>query len=113
MQKKIPYLIIIFLLLVLIGKFTNDKTNKKSEIQPKSISWKLPDTSQFYAFGRLMISNGIKGCGEYYLKRIGSDEFMIACTKDGNNWDYYIASPKSDKINLVNEEMKKSLKAPR
>lgn len=32
--------------------------------------------------------NGVRGCGEFYQKRYfdGSDEYIVACTRDGNVW---------------------------
>ena len=75
-------------------------------------SWRSPNNEELRAISRLMIKSNISGCGEYHIKEIENNEFVIACTPDGENWTYYVAWPNIDKINLANEGMKSKLNPP-
>ena len=113
MKKKWIILIVTIVILIIIGQINNENKNPIIVTQSKPASWRLPETSEFVKFGRLMINNGIKGCGEYHLKVVGSNEYIIACTKNGKDWVYYVAWPKINKIYYASDKMKKDLKAPR
>ena len=75
-------------------------------------SWRSPRDGEYLTIGRLMVKNNIKGCGEYHIKEIENSEFIIACSRDGENWTYYVAWPDNNKIYLASEEMEKRLKPP-
>jgi|JI8StandDraft_2_1071088.scaffolds.fasta_scaffold68934_1 hypothetical protein len=77
-----------------------------------SQSWRSPEGTEFRDIGRIMVKNNISGCGEYQVKEITDNEFVVACTPDGTNWTYYVVYPNLDKIYLANEEMEKKLKPP-
>lgn len=74
-------------------------------------SWRSPTDEEFKSISRLMIKNNVSGCGEYHIKEIEANEFVIACN-DGEKWTYFVAWPNIDEINLANEEMESKLKPP-
>ena len=49
---------------------------------------------------RTLIKRGIKGCGEYRFKRVGtgSSEFLVRCTRDGENWLLYRVHTYTDQV---------------
>lgn len=48
----------------------------------------------------LLAKKDIRGCGEFYQKTSISNqgEYAVACTKDGRNWDGYLAWPRVDEV---------------
>ena len=74
--------------------------------------WRSPQGDEYSKIGKLMIKNNITGCGEYHVKEIETNEYIIACSRDGENWSYYVAWPNLEKINLASLEMEKKLKPP-
>ena len=75
-------------------------------------SWRSPTNEELRTISKLMIKNNVSGCGEYHIKEVEKNEFVIACTSDGKNWTYYVAWPNIEEINLANEEMELKLKPP-
>jgi len=66
--------------------------------------WK-PAGDNLAKISKVLVKNNIYGCGEYYIFEITSNEFAIACTGDGANWNYYVVYPNLDKIYSANEQM--------
>lgn len=78
-----------------------------------SDSWRSPYGSEFSEIGKIIVQNGIKVCGEYYVKEIESNEYVIACSADGTTWDYFVVYTSLDKIYRANDEMESKLYPPR
>lgn len=76
-----------------------------------SMEWRSPTKEEIVFIGQLMIKSNISGCGEYHLKAL-NNEYIIACTPDGEHWNYYVAWPKQEKIYRANEEMLEKLSPP-
>lgn len=63
---------------------------KVNEIKGSNfIEWRSPKTREFAPIGRVLVSNNIEGCGEYKVFQESSNQYLIACTRDGKNWNYY------------------------
>lgn len=77
-----------------------------------SQSWREPEGTEFRDIGRIMIKNNISGCGDYHLKEVTDNEFVVACSSDDINWTYYVVYPNLDKIYSANDEMVKKLTPP-
>lgn len=41
---------------------------------------------------RTFVKNQNKGCGEFFIREsiYNKGEYLVACTRDGKNWTYYI-----------------------
>ena len=77
-------------------------------------SWRSPSAGYEYTtIGRIIVKNNIEVCGEYHVKEIEHNEFVIACTANGTDWDYFVVYTSLDKIYRANEEMELKLKPPR
>lgn len=87
------------------GVITDDRTY--------SDSWRSPYGTEYREIGKIIVQNGIKVCGEYYVKEIESNEYVIACTADGTTWNYFVVYTSLDKIYRANDEMESKLYPPR
>jgi hypothetical protein len=76
-------------------------------------SWRSAYGSEYGEIGKIIVQNGIKVCGEYYVKEIESNEFVIACSADGTTWNYFVVYTSLDKIYRANDEMESKLYPPR
>lgn len=87
------------------GIITDDKTYSQN--------WRSPQGTEFTKIGRIIVANGVKVCGEYYVKKIESNEYLIACSADGSTWNYFVVYTSNDTIYRANEEMESKLYPPR
>jgi len=76
-------------------------------------SWRSPTGSEYSEIGKLVIQNNISICGEYHVKEVTSGEYLIACSPDGINWQYFVAYPKIGKFYRASDEMVEKLTPPR
>lgn len=62
--------------------------------------WIEETNSEFNEIVKTLIKNNIKGCGEFYFKRhkSSSANYLVACTSDGINWNYYMVYTASQKV---------------
>ena len=98
---------------MVIGNLNSENSNIIEDERTYSKSWRTPIKDEFLKIGKLMLANGIKGCGEYHVKEVTEGEYVIACTRDGEKWNYYVAWPNNNKIYRTNEEMESKLTPPR
>jgi hypothetical protein len=107
----IAFFIAFYLISLIIG---NSSTGSSviDDTRTYEQSWRSPSNEELVSISKLMIKNNISGCGEYHIKEIENNEFVIACSADGKNWTYYVAWPNIDEINLANDEMERKLKPP-
>lgn len=104
--------IIILIALYIIG--SNSETGGIiTDEQTYSQSWRSPQGTEFTEIGRIIVANGIKVCGEHYVKEIESNEYVIACSADGTTWDYFVVYTSLEKIYRANDEMESKLNPPR
>jgi hypothetical protein len=76
-------------------------------------SWRSPEGSEYAEIGKLIVQNNIKICGEYHVKKVTTGEYVIACSADGNNWQYFVAYTKIGKFYRASDEMIVKLTPPR
>lgn len=110
MKKGYLWLFVIIALLYLIGTFAKNEPATESIVFDSP--WKSPNSEELLTIGRLMVSKRMTGCGEYHLKKIGYGKYIIACTRDGENWTYYTARPGNEEIELLSNEMGRKLSPP-
>lgn len=121
-KKILVILLFIIAAIMIIGSYFDDNnssdsnyknTNVTNDSRVYSKSWRSPTSEEMIKIGTLLVQNKIKICGEYHVKEITNNEFVIACTPDGNNWTYYTLWPNvNEKVYLVTEEMENKLKPP-
>jgi hypothetical protein len=87
------------------GVITDDRTYSES--------WRSPYGTEYSEIGKIIVQNGIKVCGEYYVKEIETNEYVIACSADGTTWDYFVVYTSLGKIYRANDEMESKLYPPR
>ncbi|WMI65387.1 hypothetical protein RBH94_15145 [Aestuariibaculum sp. YM273] len=104
--------IICFVGFYIVGS-NSESSSVITDEQTYSQSWRSPRGTEFTEIGRIIVSNGIKVCGEYYIKEIEDKEYVIACSSDGSSWDYFVVYTRLDKIYRANEEMESKLHPPR
>jgi hypothetical protein len=109
--------IILVAFIILIGLYiigsNTDTGGIITDEQTYTQSWRSPQGTEFAEIGRIIVANGIKVCGEYYVKEIESNEFVIACSDFGTTWEYFVVYTSLDEIYRANDEMESKLKAPR
>jgi hypothetical protein len=110
----------VLFILILIYENTGNKENGTSESRTVindsrtySQSWRLPRDSEYAEIGKLIVQNNIKICGEYHVKEVTSSEYVIACSPDGNSWQYFVAYTKIGKFYRASDEMVAKLTPPR
>jgi hypothetical protein len=108
--------IIVLLILAILGiwYFTSriSNKNKKSDEDEYAMPWRNASDKELLNIGRVMISNKVDDCGEYFVKEIENDEYLIACSSDGENWTYYQTWPEINKIERASVEVQMKLDAP-
>lgn len=87
------------------GVITDDRTYSES--------WRSPYGTEYSEIGKIIVQNGIKVCGEYYVKEVETNEYIIACSADGTAWDYFVVYKSLGKIYRANYEMESKLYPPR
>ncbi|OUL63696.1 hypothetical protein [Flavobacterium sp. AJR] len=112
-MKKLLWIILIVIgFFWILGKYSEESNTAINDRRTYETNWREPTNKELLTISKLMIKNNIKGCGEYHVKEIENGEYLIACTRDGKNWTYYIAWPNIDKIYLTSLEMEQKLKPP-
>ena len=112
-------LLIIVLIIAIIYLFNNALSDSNSggvigDERTYSKSWRPPNNGyEFREIGKAIIKNGVKVCGEYYVKEIMSNEYIIACSTNGVYWNYFVVYPSTGKIFSSNDEMISKLTPPR
>lgn len=108
-------IIIGIILLIIFYSIGSDDTitNVISDEKTYSESWRSPYGAEYTKIGRIIVQNGIKVCGEYYVKEILTNEYVIACSADGTNWEYFVVYSSAEKIYRANDEMESKLYPPR
>ena len=110
----------VLFILTLIYENTSNKENRTSG--PKTVindsrtysqSWRMPHGSEYAEIGKLIVQNNIKICGEYHVKEVTTGEYVIACSPDGINWQYFVAYTKIRKFYRASDEMVSKLTPPR
>lgn len=104
--------IVLLIILYIIGS-NSESGGIITDEQTYSQSWRSPYGSEYSEIGKIIVQNGIKVCGEYYVKEIESNEYVIACSADGTTWDYFVVYTSLDKIYRANDEMESKLYPPR
>lgn len=98
MNKWIKLLIVIAVIYMAKQVFfgPSEPTNPEDKYET---SWQSPGKE----LGPIAIALGksnILGCGEFHVKEAnsGNGEYLIACSRDGENWTYYLVWIPSEKV---------------
>lgn len=78
--------------------------------------WTDQVNDDFFNISKTLNQNNITGCGEFYYIETKSNEYIVACTRDGENFKYYAVWGKkiNDVIDVTyNSEMFKLIKPPK
>jgi hypothetical protein len=103
----------IILLIILYIMGSNGSGGVITDDRTYSEKWRTPYRSELREIGKIITQNGIKVCGEYYLKEIETNEYIIACSADGTTWVYFVVYTNLEKIYRANDEMESKLYPPR
>ncbi len=95
------------------GNSSNNYDGIISDSKTYSYEWRSPGGSEYVDFGKIIVKNNIRVCGEYKVKEMQRNEFLIACTSDGDKWEYFVIYPNLNKIYRANDEMIRGIDAPR
>lgn len=107
---------IIIVIIILIAFYIIGSNSESGGVimskQTYSQSWRSPKGKELSEIGRIIVANDIGVCGEYYVKEIESNEYVIACSADGLTWDYFVVYTSLEKIYLASDEMETKLRPP-
>lgn len=95
------------------GILTNEPKTIINDPMTYEQSWRSPRDSEYAEIGKLIVQNNITICGEYHVKEVTTKEYLIACSPDGINWQYFIAYTAIDKFYRASDEMVEKLTPPR
>jgi len=84
----------------------NNVNNEQNQVNTtKTLETEFPDSwlsateGEFVDITRTLMKNNIKGCGIYYYKRGKSEGYyLVACSIDCDNWDYYLVYTGNEKV---------------
>lgn len=107
------FLGILTVIIIFIYNLDGDYNTIIDDERTYSESWRSPRGSEYREIGKIIVQNGIEVCGEYYVKDIELNEYVIACTADGTNWNYYVVYTSMETIYRANDEMESKLFPPR
>ena len=120
MNKFVKIVLIItgiIIIFILIYDKNDNQTNEPQTVindsRTYNQSWRMPRGSEYAEIGKLIVQNNIKICGEYHVKEVTSGEYVIACSPDGINWQYFVAFTKIGKFYRASDEMVSKLTPPR
>ncbi len=84
------------------GQNSNNKELTINERYP--MPWTDPGNAEMMKVSRSLVKNNITGCGEYYVRNSAVDdgECLVACTPDGENWNYYIVWYNIENVSRTN-----------
>lgn len=113
-KYKLAWPILIGIVVYFVYTVTTKESSLRNILDPNtySMDWRTPNREEIVTIGRLMVKSNLSGCGEYYLISVEDNEYVIACTPDGQNWNYYVSWPKQEKIYRANDEMLSKLSPP-
>lgn len=111
--KTLFIIIGILLVIFFILNWNKEPTTVINDPMTYSKSWRLPVRSEYAEIAKLIVENNITICGEYHVKEITTSEYIIACTPDGINWEYFVAYTATGRFYRANDEMISKLKPPR
>ena len=124
-KRDIIFVIVISIIILILTAISINRYNHSIELEENdketkskssfSTIWRQPEGSDFVKFGKIIVNNNIKICGEYYIKEVENKEYVIACTPDGTNWTYYVVDTGSNNITPASEKYikEKNLIPPR
>ncbi len=97
---------VILLIFIFQGYGKTDKSNSKIEDNFEQ-EWRSPETSEFLPIGKVIVKNRIRGCGEYRVKMNlhNSNEYLVACTSDGEIWNNYLTKLNEGSVFILNENI--------
>ncbi len=75
--------------------------------------WRPVKTNEFAQLGRIIVANDIKVCGEYQVKYLDDSTYLLGCTPDGYNWQYFYLDTTKEKVYHVDSNTKAKIKSPR
>ena len=77
-----------------------------------SQNWRLPVDEEYLVFGKIIKKTNISGCGDYRVKRMSPNKYLIACFSKVDKWVYYILDKQLKKISIANDDIIESLTPP-
>lgn len=86
------FLLLIFPLTILVFFIASCGGNSKKPLQAQyHEQWDEPNGWHLTNIGKVLIKKGVKTCGEYYVRQSKDQEgeWLIACTPDGQSWNYF------------------------
>ncbi|SKC07968.1 hypothetical protein SAMN05660841_04078 [Sphingobacterium nematocida] len=110
---RIPYIFAFAIVIWTVVSSCTTGSNVTNDPKVYNLPWRSPSSDELIEIGQLLVQNDITGCGEYHVKEITKNEYVLACTADGKQWRYFTVWPKVDKnIYSVTDEMEKKLTPP-
>lgn len=115
----------LLLLIGLVNKIFKKETQNNNTTNIKRTPILIFDEREYYSnwndnvnedlisIQKLLIKNNITGCGEFYYNEIEPETFIIACTRDGVNFKYYVAWILLNKIYSAESDMLTIIKSPK
>ncbi len=108
------YIIVALLVIYVASQCQDSKPVEFAEYEKAYLyDWRSVNTNEFALLGRIIVSNNIKICGEYQVKYLDNNTYLLGCTADGNNWQYFYLDTVKEKIYQVDTDTKKKINSPR
>jgi len=102
---KILIGLVVFTIIIVNVFGRKEKITNPNDLYRKN--WQTAVDNEYYVeIARLIVKNNYGGCGSMYLKESTEtkNEFLLACTSDLENYDYYLVWPNTGSIMKVKDE---------
>lgn len=109
-KLKMPvtfYLFVIVVIGLIALVYFGEKTetsHKKPAEQQYSKYWREPG-AELGPIAITLKKSGAEGCGEFYVRQNGDNEWLVACTSDRQTWTYYRVWPNIGKATTISDPM--------
>ncbi len=67
---------------------------------------------EFRDISTALSKNNIRVCGEYYVRLVGDNEYLVACTPDGQTWNYFIVWSRVGSVYKADSETEMAIEPP-
>lgn len=94
-------LVVFFVLQTMLTEQKNSEKEVNGSYAPSWISG--IDSPDFVEISKALVKNNISGCGSYYIKKSTKwdNEYLVACTSDGETYNYHIVFTASGSVTSV------------
>jgi hypothetical protein len=69
------------------------------------LPWRESNIQELITVSQALVKNNIRRCGQYQIRfsMFGDGDYLIGCTRDGQNWTYYTVQISSQEVKPITD----------